>query len=145
MRSVTASHSPASRIGIPDVHRSAFPINPIPLRDLCVMLSPFAWLSHRKPRRSPQRFPPQSHPPSVASVTSVRCFPRLPGSRTGSPDVHRSAFPTNPIPLCDLRDLCAMLSPFRLFLAPEAQMSTKALLPPIPSVTSIPLCDLLPS
>ena len=53
-------------------------------------------------------------------------------SRIGIPDVHRSAFPTNPIPLCDLVTSVTMLSPFHLFLAPEAPMSTEALLPPIP-------------
>jgi hypothetical protein len=28
----------------------------------------------------------------------------------------------NPVPLCDLRDLCAMLSPLRLFLARSHQV-----------------------
>jgi hypothetical protein len=42
------------------------------------------------------------------------------------------------IPLCDLRDLCAMLSRMRPVLAPEAAVSTKEL----SARTSIPLCDL---
>jgi hypothetical protein len=64
-------------------------------------------------------------------------FPISPVSRTGSAGVHRIASSSNPLrDLCDLR---AMLSPFRLFLAPEAPVPTEALFPPIPSVTSLPL------
>jgi hypothetical protein len=79
------------------------------------------------PRRGP--FPPRSHavhqkalrrrtsnPPSVTSVTSVRCFPRRASFPPRSHAVHQKRWTVEPqIPLCDLRDLCAMLSPMRVF------------------------------
>jgi hypothetical protein len=51
--------------------------------------------------------------PSVASVTSVRCFPLASRSRTETVVSPGAAFLTASvpmIPLCGLRDLCAMLS-----------------------------------
>jgi hypothetical protein len=48
-------------------------------------------------------------------VTSVRCFP-LSGSRPEVTVFTKTFRPSIPIsPLCDLRDLCAMLSPFRFW------------------------------
>jgi hypothetical protein len=106
------------------------------------MLSPFRLFLAPEAQTFTAALSPSNPSSSVTSVTSVRCFPRLPGSRPGSPNVHRSAFPINPILLCDLRDLCAMLSPFRLFLAPEAPVSTESLLPPLCDLRN--LCDLPP-
>jgi hypothetical protein len=63
---------------------------------------------------------PQS--PSVTSVTSVRYSPRCVSFPPRSQVVHRRALrgPTA-IPLCDLRDLCAMLSSMRVF-PPRSQV-----------------------
>ena len=108
--------------GTPVFHRSALATNPIPLRDLCdlcAMLSPLAWLSQGRPFFTEALWPPTPSL-SVTSVTSVRCFPRSRGSRTGRLVFHRSALATNPIPLRDLCDLCAMLSPARVALARDA-------------------------
>jgi hypothetical protein len=60
-------------------------------------------------RRCRQR---PGHCPSP-SVTSVRCFPLACVSRPGAP-VSPKTRPL-PIPLCDLCDLCAMLSPSACF------------------------------
>jgi hypothetical protein len=72
-----------------DVHHlelSALTLIRIPLRDLCAMLSPFRLVLAQKPRCPLKNFPPQS--PSVASVTSVRCFSHFARFSHRSPDVH---------------------------------------------------------
>ena len=73
------------------------------------MLSPSACFSHPSRRCPPVEVSaPQTQIPSVssvASVTSVRCFPLPAVSRTGAGGV--------------LRDLCTMLSPWRVFPAPS--------------------------
>jgi hypothetical protein len=52
----------------------------------------------------------------MISVTSVRCFPRRASFPPRSHAVHQKRCAVEPpIPLCDLRDLCAMLSPTRSF------------------------------
>jgi hypothetical protein len=47
------------------------------LRDLCAMLSPISVFPTQQPRRPPKASRPTQVPPSVTSVTSVRCFPQL--------------------------------------------------------------------
>jgi hypothetical protein len=65
-------------------------------------------------------FAPSQFPPSMTSVASVRCFP---GDVCYSPASRRVAanqfWPIPISPLCDLRGLCAMLSPRRVLLARE--------------------------
>jgi gamma-glutamylcyclotransferase len=46
------------------------------------------------------------------SVTPVRCFSHSRVLAREANGVHQALLSTNPIPLCDLRDLCAMLSLF---------------------------------
>ena len=128
---------------------ASVPIIPLcGLRDLCAMLSPGASFRHRNSGVSPARIhsqpPSQSfHSPSVASVTSVRCFPLASRSRTetvASPDTASLTASVPIIPLCGLRDLCAMLS-----LASRSR--TEAVASPdtaslTASVPIIPLCGL---
>ena len=104
--------------------------------------------SHRR-----MSFPPRSQavhqralrsPASIPSVTSVRCSPRRMSFPPRSQAVHQRAFrsPAS-IPLCDLCDLCAMLSPMRVFLAQKPSCPSKSLPqsnlnPPfVTSVTSV--------
>jgi hypothetical protein len=57
---------------------------------------------------SPRGF---GHLPQSPSVSSVRCFPLAANSRPGRNDVAERILVTyRESPLCDLRDLCAMLS-----------------------------------
>jgi hypothetical protein len=83
------------------------------LRDLCAMLSPDSSNSRPGAAVSTNFGSPISlKSPSVASVTSVRCFSRfaqfsLRQPRCPPTSVRPSARP----PLCGLCDLCAMLSP----------------------------------
>jgi hypothetical protein len=79
-------------------------------------------------------------PGRTSSVTSVRCSPRCTSYSPRNQTVHQRAFrrPAS-IPLCDLRDLCAMLSPKRVFLAQKPNSPPNNL--PPPSFQS-PLCDL---
>jgi hypothetical protein len=65
------------------------------LRDLCAMLSPGESFSHRSSGVSRRDFPHSlrpNHSPSVASVTSVRCFPLAASSSMGMPRNFRTAF-----------------------------------------------------
>ncbi len=73
----------------------------------------FAWCFSSASRRvAANQFRPIRISPSVTSVASVRCFPRevcsSPASRRVAPNQFR---PNRISPLCDLRGLCAMLSP----------------------------------
>jgi hypothetical protein len=85
------------------------------------MLSPGESFPHRSSGVSRRGFPHSlrpNHSPSVASVTSVRCFPLASRSRTetvSSPDTASLTASVPIIPLCGLRDLCAMLSPGESF------------------------------
>jgi hypothetical protein len=111
---------------------SLSPITPIPLCDLRNLR---AMLSNPRVSRPSATDVHQTLssttpvPPSVTSVTSVRCFPQ---SACFSPISHRC--PPNPLvhnagsPLCDLRDLCAMLSPIRVS-RPESALSIEVLSP----------------
>ena len=113
-----------------------------PPYDIPVRLSPRQFFPAQKPCCPPKALRP-SHlrSPSVTSVTSVRCFPRVRSFPPRSHAVHQKRCTVAPqIPLCDLRDLCAMLSPKRVFPRPEAMLSTKSIAPShlrSPSVTSV--------
>jgi hypothetical protein len=131
--------SPGSLARSP-VHRRFLATNPqSPLRDLCAMLSPIHLVLARELSPFTEDFGHLSESPSVTSVTSVRCFPHSrgfsPGSLTRSPKIF---WPPIRIPFCDLRDLCAMLSPFAWVLARELNPFTEDFWPPI----RIPFCDL---
>jgi hypothetical protein len=63
----------------PPLHQSQSPL--YDLRDLCAMLSPFALFSPVSSGRSSKVFATNPNPPSVTSVTSVRCFPHSRCSR----------------------------------------------------------------
>jgi hypothetical protein len=72
-------------------------------------------------RVAANQFCPISISPSVTSVASVRCFPRDVCYSPASRRVAANQFRPIPIsPLCDLRGLCAMLSPRRVLLAHRA-------------------------
>ena len=76
--------------------------------------------------------PPTLRPPSVAFVTSVRCFPRFAQFSHGSHRIH------NPqASLCGLRDLCAMLSPIRPVLARKPPCPPTPRPPSVAFVTSV--------
>ncbi len=67
------------------------------------------------------------------SVTSVRCFPRSGSFPPRSHAVHQKRCTVAPqIPLCDLRDLCAMLSPKPVFPAQKPCCPPKTVEPPSP-------------
>jgi hypothetical protein len=106
------------------------------------MRSPLRVFLAQKPNCPPKSLPRSSlNPPSVTSVTSVRCSPRCASFSPRNQTAHQRAFRRPaPIPLCDLRDLCAMLSPMRAFLAQKPDYPPKSLprssLNP-PSVTSV--------
>ena len=66
-------------------------------------------------------------------------FPSSRDSCTKANGVPGQSFPAyRQSPLCDLRDLCAMLSPFREILAPKPTVSPQK----FPALTSSPFCDL---
>jgi hypothetical protein len=73
-------------------------------------------------------------------VTSVRCSPRCAPFSPRNQTVHQRTFrhPSS-IPLCDLRDLCAMLFPEVRLSRPETKLSTKE---PSAARPQSPLCDL---
>jgi hypothetical protein len=82
----------------------------------------------------------QSQSPSVASVTSVRCFPPINvRSRPGAQPVHRRFLATNPNPP-SVTSVTSVrcFPPINVFLAQELKPFTEDFWPPIPipSVTS---------
>jgi hypothetical protein len=81
------------------------------------MLSPFRAALAPMPRCPNKPRSPQSLNLSVTSVTSVRCLPRFVQFSPPSSGVQTSPDPPDLLTLCDLRDLCAMPSPFRVVLA----------------------------
>ena len=106
--------------------------------DLWAMLPPFSpCFSHYcQPFTGPFTTNPKSS--SVASVTSVRCFPCSPGSRTEATPFTGPASPAVRILLCDLRDLCAMLSLFTWLSHRSQPVHSR---PASPAVRIL-LCDL---
>ena len=72
---------------------------------------------------------------SVASVTSLRCFPRCACSRTEA-RVHQSV-PLTPFPLCGLLTSVRCFPLFAFFSHRKPPRSPKALHPQSPSVTSV--------
>jgi hypothetical protein len=96
-------------------------------------------LSRAQDNCPPSVWPQPQFPPSVTSVASVRCFSGLAQfSHRGRLVPASSLTPTSISPLCDLRDLCAMLFRFGSILAPRPPSPRQQFGP-----TSIsPLCDL---
>ena len=83
--------------------KALWPPIPIPLcdlRDLCAMLSPIRVSSRPEASRVHQRaLATYPRSPSVTSVTSVRCFPRLAcGSRPEASPFTKSILATYPNP-----------------------------------------------
>ena len=92
-----------SRTQANGVPGKSFPHNPksplCDLRDLCAMHSSCARFSHPGQRSPRQKFPaPTPSPPSVTSVTSVRCIPLSRDSRTQANGVPGKSFPHTPSP-----------------------------------------------
>jgi hypothetical protein len=91
-----------------DVHQklsAAIPKFPLcDLRDLCAMLSPNCPDLAQKPLMFTKSYPPPSpNSPSVTSVTSVRCFPRIALMLAQKPWRSPKAIRHYPdFPLCDL-------------------------------------------
>jgi hypothetical protein len=102
------------------------------------MLSPITWFSPGSLARSPvhRRFLATNPQSPLCDLCAMLSQSR--GSRPGAQPVHRRFWPPIRIPLCDLRDLCAMLSPFAWVLARELNPFTEDFWPPI----RIPFCDL---
>ena len=96
--------------------------------------------SSRPAARCPPTLVRRSVPiPTVTSVTSVRCFPNWCSSRPAAAVSTNFGSPISPNPLCDLRDLCAMLSPIGAVLAqpPRCPSTLVRRSPSIPTVTSV--------
>ena len=144
MLSPMTSFPPRSQAVHQRAFRSPASIPLCDLRDLCAMLSPMRVFPTQKPSYPPKSLPqPDLNPPSVTSVTSVRCSPRWmsfpPRSQAVRQRALRSPASIPLCDLCDLCDLCAMLSPMRVFLAQEPSCPPEAFRLPasIPSVTSL--------
>ena len=77
----------------------------------------------------------------------MRCFPQCARSRPEATLSTESLSPPPQFPLCDLRDLCAMLFPMRDFpaLKPPAHRSLSSTTPVPPLWPPRPLCDAFPN
>jgi hypothetical protein len=94
---------------------SSTKLNLCDLRDLCAMLSPIREFPHRSHERPPNRI--RVHQAQSLWPPRPLCdaFPisRVPAQKPRVSTQSHSSTKLNP--LCDLRDLCAMHSPFRVF------------------------------
>jgi hypothetical protein len=91
--------------------------------------------SHPETKLSPKRLPAS---PSVTSAASVRCFPPKRVRPEAKVTTKAPSGVQRWIPLCDLRGLCAMLSPKRVFPARTSSYPPKH----VPPFNAPSLCDL---